>query len=283
MSRRSWTIGALVAFSIVPPSDAAAQTPIPVLATRAVEAQPAAGGLYLAWIEAPGVRSTRFNAYARLEGQPRFRLNAPGTQGFTTGGAIDGARLVYGQVKGRRPGDLMLFDLVTRTRSSPPTGVNTRRSHESGGSLSGDWLLFTRGTRATLTARIVLFNLATGEARQLDIARGKTIVGAGAVRGGYATWVKCRRPTRCDTYVYDIAAGVVYFVESRRADCRPGVAAIWRYPLGGTQTRLLSLPRGRDPSDLSPLVNADGSTTLFYDSIRCRTGASDILKLVLPG
>jgi len=302
--RRRWTIGlAAVVSALLAAPSAAAQTPIPVLATPALELQPAAGGPYFAWTEAPRAHPTRFNAYARSEGQRRFMLNARGTRGFTTGGAIDGTRLVYGQRPSTtKPGDLKLFDLVTRTRSNPPAGVNTRRNHEASGSLSGDWLLFFSETLSTSTERIVLFNLVTLEARQLDIARGRAYVQSGSVRGGYATWIKCPRSTRCNAYVYDIAtraklrvpnplrksqyaasitaAGVVYFAESRSVDCGSSLA-LWRYPLGGTRTKLLSLSRGYDVSDLSPLVNVNGSTTLFYDRFRCRTGASDIFKLAL--
>jgi hypothetical protein len=287
---------------------AVAQQPSPVLATPASEMSPAAGGSYLAWTQGRTARPARFNAYAKREGQPKFRLNAPDTHGFTTGGAIDGTMLVYGQRPSlRKPGDLKLFNLLTRTRTDPPAGVNTRRNHEAIGSLSGEWLLFYRETLPTAieqSARIMLFNLVTREVRQLDIALGRTAVQPGAVRGNYATWIRCARPTRCNAYAYNIvtraklrvpnplrraqyavsitAAGVVYFAESKSINCGSALG-LWRYPLGGTRTKLLSLPRGRDVSDLSPLVNTDGSTTLFYDRFRCRTDTSDIFKVVLGG
>jgi hypothetical protein len=90
-------------------------------------------------------------------------------------------------------------------------------------------------------------------------------------------------PLRRSQYaVSTTAAGVVYFAESRSIDCGSALG-LWRYPLGGTRTKLLSLPRGRDVSELSPLLNPDGSTTLFYDEFQCRTLTSDIFKLSLGG
>jgi hypothetical protein len=294
---------AAVALALVGASGASAQTPSPVLSTGASEFQPSASPGYLAWAEAPKTHPDRVNAYARPNGQPRIRMNAPGTYGFTTGGAIDGTTAVYGErLDAMQPGDLKFFDLVTGRRTDPPPGVNTTRYHEWGGSLAGDWLLFDRETISTSTERIVLFNLRTRQAKQLDIARGRAYAQAGSVRGNYAVWIKCSRSTRCNTYVHDISAGttqavpnpahkaqyaasvtsggVVYFAESSSVACGSGLA-LWRYPLGGVRTKVLSLGKGRDVSETSPLVNPDGSTTLFYDRYACRTGRADIFKVDL--
>ena len=60
-------------------------------------------------------------------------MNAAGTEGRP--GGISGKTLVYQQWRGRRS-DIALLDLITRKRSKPPKGVNTRQS-ESRPSLSG--------------------------------------------------------------------------------------------------------------------------------------------------
>jgi hypothetical protein len=282
-------------------SASAAQTPVPVLATAAIESQPAAAAGWLAWSESPRTRPTQVSVYARATGQPRLRLNAPGTIAFTTGGAIDGTNVVYSErLDLDQPGDLRFFDLGTGARTDPPAGVNTARAHEWGGARSGDWLLFERETIATSTERIILFNLRTGQAKQLDVTSGRAYAQTGGMRGNYATWIRCSRQTRCTTYVHDIAAGttvavpnpskraqyaasvtatgVVYFAESRDINCGANVA-LWRYPVGGTRTKLLSIARGRDVSEMSALRNPDGSTSLFFDRYVCRTGAADILRL----
>ena len=286
---------------LVGASPAAAATPIPVLHSRASELQPAVATGLLAWTQAPSAHPNRYAAYARSDGKHRFRLNPRGTLGFTASGAIDGMTIVYQQRRSfNGPGNMKLFDLATHKRRDPPPGVNTRR-HEKGGALFGDWLLFTR--ESSSRDQVILFNLVTREARQLDVARGNASFGSGgSLRGSYAAWAKCRRPSRCQTYVYDIAsraklrvpnprhrsqyavsvtsAGVVYFAESRNINCGREVG-LWRYPLGGARTRLLSLSGGHDLSTTSPVVDSSGTTSLFYDRFVCRTNRSDVFKLKL--
>jgi hypothetical protein len=280
---------------------AASQSPTPALKTAGDEREPAVDGSYLAWTEAPRAHPDRFRAYARKGGKPRFRVNRRGTVGFTWGGAIDGKRLVYGQARNARAqSDLKFFDLASRKRTGPPAGVNTARI-ENGASLSGDWLLFRREKRARSSFRIILFNPVTKEAITLDAAHLRRYAQPGNVGGNYATWIRCRRFTFCTTFVYDIAAGtrsrvpnpshraqyaasitaggVVYFAESDGGNCGAHIA-LWRYPLGETRTKLISLPRDRDPLVTSPLVAA-GGTTLFFDGINCRTSRGDIFKLPL--
>ena len=286
-----------------------AATPVPVLTTRANETQPAAGGPYLAWTESSRAHPLRADAYARRAGQPRFKLNPHGTVGFTSAGAIDGTRIVYQQRSSPySTGVLKFFDLATRKRSKAPPGVNTP-GEQCCASLSGRWLLFERGTvqgfrHGRPPQRVILFDLVTMRARQLDVAPKRGFVEPGTVRGNYASWGKCL-PGGCHGYVYNIATGktvripspsqrpeyalavtangIVYFAESKNSDCGSD-ATLWRYPLGGARNRLLSFPHGIDVSTVDPFVNTDGSTTLLYDRIRCKPVESDIFKLSLgPG
>ena len=295
-------LASVVALGVVASAHAA---PVPVRATRAVEQQPAAGIAFFAWTQEPRPSSGRETVYATPAGQPRFRVSTLGARAFTASGAIDdvtGRTLVYGERPRSRPdgpGDLWFFDLATRVRSSPPAGVNTSR-HEWGASLSGQWLLFARSTFSTSREEIMLWNVATGQAIRLDVTRGNKYAQPGSVRGNYATWIKCPTFAHCNAYVYDIArgtkhavpnplgrsqyavsvtaAGAVYFTESRNINCGRG-AALWRYQLGGARTRLLPFRRGRDVAVTSPVVNPDGSTSLFYDRFVCRTATSDIFRL----
>ena len=109
-----------------------------------------------------GIRITTTSSARPFEGGESFRVNATGTNGAN--GSIDDGVLVYQQFK-RGRSDLKFFDLEGRSRTSPPSGVNTD-NWEYWPSLSDAWLLFARlydnGVR-----RLVLFDLASGDSRIL--------------------------------------------------------------------------------------------------------------------
>jgi hypothetical protein len=182
--------------------------------------------------------------------------------------------------------------------------VNTRR-HESLPSKSDDWLLFRRSRKPFFsTQRIILRNLDTDEQRLLASGDGGTKwAQPGDVSGNYATWLKCRRLDYCNVYLYDIAAGTsqrvpngrrlamfadsvtsdgtVYFGQSGNINCGRNVA-IYSYPIGGPKTRLASLGRRHDTAKTSPVVNDDGSISVFYDRVHCRTDARDVYRVDIP-
>jgi Tol biopolymer transport system component len=294
-------IGAVVVAAVSTPAASAA--PTPVLASRANELQPAGAPGVLAWSQSSRLRPNLFSVFVRFDGQPRFRVNPRGTVAITSSGAIDGTTLVYSQRRRRAAtSDLRFYDLAARTFVSVPAGVNTRR-HEWGASLSEEWLHFARSTFSTSTERIMLHNTVTHEERQLGATSGRRYAQPGDVSGNFVAWTKCPRFSRCQTYVYDIAAGTtiavpnplgrsqyaasvtadgtVYFVESTNIDCGRGVR-LWRYPLGGAREPLLGFRRGRDVAVTSPVDNPDGTTTVFFDRFVCRTGAADIYRLIVP-
>ncbi|MGA9160256.1 MAG: hypothetical protein WB297_05255, partial [Actinomycetota bacterium] len=123
-------------------SDARAATPELLLGRNKVgEYQPVRGDTYLAWQQNTRQHPSHYDVFARpMAGGEKFKVNARQTQGAN--GGIDGDTLVYQQFKGKRS-DLKFFDLGTRTRTSPPAGVNTDQ-WEYWPSFSGDWLLFAR-------------------------------------------------------------------------------------------------------------------------------------------
>jgi hypothetical protein len=207
---------------------------------------------------------------------------------------------VYQEVRGRQS-NLVLYDLAGRRRSAPPAGVNTRH-WEWHPTLSGDWLLFGRQSTAARADLVLLRNLATGETRRIArLRRGRrTLAEPGQVAGNYAVWFRCT--PRCNVCRYDIAAGTtkripnpnarqqydpsvtgdgtVYFLRSGRG-CGTSVRLV-RYPVGGPSRALAPLRAGRDSSHTYALANGDGTTTVLFDRVRCRTGARDIFEVVDP-
>jgi hypothetical protein len=283
-------------------SVALAVTPVGVRTTGLTELEPAAAPGYFAWSQNSNARPNHFDVFVKPHGASRIRVNPHHTTASIYGGAIDGTTLVFSQWRrGERNADLKFFDLLTHERSTP-SGVNTRKSEE-GASLSGDWVLFRRGTRSSITERIILRNLVTQEQRVLDVAAGPYAQPAN-VAGNYAVWFRCYGVTRCRTFLYDIGAetatklsnpnrraqyapavtadGTVYLVEAKNAICRDVRSRVFRYPLGQPRERILTMPHNRDPAIMSALVHGGGSTTLYFDRYNCRRFTSDIYKVNLP-
>lgn len=266
-----------------------------VRTTRAQEARPSADADHLAWTQVARRAATLF---LKPRGEPRKRVNRPRTNGYS--GGFEGGTFVYQETRGRRS-DLQLYDLATGGRSAPPAGVNTR-NWEWHPTISGDWLLFARAHLSGRADLVVLRNLVTGETRVLDRLRWRrgTVAEAGQVNGNYAVWFRCT--PACDVFRHDIAAGTttrignpgrrqqydpsvtsdgtVYFVQSGRG-CGTSVRLV-RQPLAGPRRALASLGGGRDSAHTYALENANGTTTVFFDRVRCSTGAWDVLKVIDP-
>jgi hypothetical protein len=118
---------------------------------------------------------------------------------------IDETALVFTQrPRPEAPGNVRLYDLVGRTASNPPAGVNTKRYSEAGGKLLGNTLLFARYSRSA--NKIFLFDLVNHERKLLDSISRPDYAQTGDVDGGLATWIRCRRFAHCQTFVYDLAA-----------------------------------------------------------------------------
>jgi hypothetical protein len=266
-----------------------------VRTTRAQEARPSADADHLAWTQLTRRAATLF---IKPGGGARERVNRPRTNGYS--GGFEGGTFVYQESRGRRS-DLQLYDLASGDRSAPPAGVNTR-NWEWHPTISGEWLLFARAHLSERADLIVLRNLVTGETRVLDRLRWRrgTVAEAGQVNGNYAVWYRCT--PACDVFRYDIAAetttrignpgrrqqydpsvtsdGTVYFVQSGRG-CGKSVRLV-RQPLEGPRRALASLGGGRDSFHTYALENANGTTTVYFDRVRCSTGAWDVLKVIDP-
>ena len=277
--------------------DASTFPQIAVRTTRAQEALPSADGGHIAWSQATR-RRPRYVLYMQRPGERRVTVNRPRTQGFS--GGFDGETFVYQETRGGGS-NLQFYDLAGSGRSNPPAGVNTRQ-WEWHPTLSGNWLLFGRQDTGARVDLVLLRNLATGTTRRLGSLRWgrRTVAEPGQVNGNYAVWYRCT--PACDVFLYDIAArtttripnpdrrqqydpsvtsdGTVYFVRSGRG-CGTSVRLV-RRPLGGPSRALAALALRSDSFHTYALENENGTTTVFYDRVRCSTGAFDVLKLIDP-
>ena len=277
--------------------DGAAFPQLGVRTTGAQEATPSADAEHLAWSQATR-RSPLWTLYVQRAGEQRVRVNRPRTHGFS--GGFEGGTFVYQEARGRQS-NLVLYDLAGGGRSAPPAGVNTRH-WEWHPTVSGEWLLFGRQSYAARADLVLLRNLVTGESRQLGRLAwgGRTIAEPGQVSGNYAVWFRCT--PACNVFLHDIAAGTttripnptggnsttprsrddgtVYFLRSGRG-CGTSVRLV-RHPLGGHSRVLASLGAGRDSGHTYALGNDDGTTTVFFDRVRCSTRARDIVKVIDP-
>jgi hypothetical protein len=292
-------LGTVILFEL--PSASAAPPPTGVKTTGRAEIQPAAGQDAFAWSEDSRRRPFRFDLFVKPDSSPRFKVNPRGTQAFA--GNIEGSTVVYHQRSRRRKSDIKFPDLVTRARSEPP-GVNTKGNFESQGSLSGDWLLFWRQRRSTNSEqKILLRNLVTEEQRLLATGRSpREWTQPGRVSGNFATYTKCRNPSFCNTFRYDIEAnettkipnprrkvlaaasvapdGTIYFAAGDASIFKcEGRTSLWRFTPEGEKVRIASLGPV-SVSITSPRTNQDGSTTIFFDAWRRRCRTSDILKVI---
>jgi Tol biopolymer transport system component len=273
---------------------------LPLIAVRtsnADEVAPAADADHLAWSQSTR-QSLRSALYLQSPGQPRAKVNGSGTNGFS--GGFDGDTFVYQQVR-RQQSNLYVHDLAGGGSPALPAGVNTPQ-WEWHPTISGDWLLFGRQVRSGRVDLVLLRNLVTGETRELRRLRWgrRTLAAPGQVNGNYAVWFRCT--PACDVFLHDIAAetttrvpnpsrnqqyspsvtsdGTVYFAQSGRG-CGASVRLV-RQPLTGSSKVLASLGSGRDSFQTYALENGDGTTSVFFDRMRCSNNTWDVLKLVDP-
>ena len=297
---------ALGAGSIVAAVALAASTPIAVKTTPRNEVGPSAGADWLSWSKSRGRKTSPFDLFAQHAADPAFRVNPKGTQAY--GGGIDGTRLLYQLIRGRFAtlSDLRLFDLQARKLTKLPAGINTK-NWECCGTISGDWILFSRG-RAYSTARqlVLLRNLVTGEQRVLDTLRNRNgLISAGQLNGNFAVWGRCNPYPQCTVFRYDLSTatatalptipdkvpyspsvnpqGTVYYLRSIRG-CGKSVELV-KQRLVGLPEVVAALPQGRDgevtyaytlpPDPSSP----DVTTQVYFDTVVCRRQTWNIYRV----
>lgn len=264
---------------------------------------PAAGNTgtedVLAWARNRSGHPNLYDAWVRVGTSAAIKLNTAG-QGYM--GGIDYPTVIYQQTRNGRS-NLFLYDLSDGSRPPTPTGVNTVK-WEWHPTISGDWLLFGRDDNASPTRRVILHNMTTSEERVLaSVTRRTRYLVPGQVNGNWATYTRCA-PV-CNVIRYDIAArtkktlgkpatavpreqygasvsadGTVYLARSGRTCGSRGIRLV-RYgaldPAIGTVVARLA--NGFDLFFSFIRDNADGSTDVFYDRVRCANGRWDVYKI----
>jgi hypothetical protein len=288
---------------------AGAATPDQVLDEPGVfEGPSSASDGYLVWSANSAAKPRRFNSYVMAGVGSPVRINPQGTQSHTA--SIDGTDIVYEEhASPGADGDLWFYDAMTAVRSAVPDGVNTP-NEEYRPTLSGDWLLFTRDDLGRVPFRdarvkVILFDLSAGTGTVLKSlpARGHYLV-SDQVNGDWATFESCRFRRGeffdCQVFLYEISVdtltevanpgvqqyagavsddGTVYLTRTRNRDhwnCGSHTKLVRMD--GGNGTVIATLPDGRDALTTFALDETGGSTTLYFDRLRCRNGESGIYR-----
>jgi hypothetical protein len=302
--KRAFLLGALAAGAIATATALGDIAPVPVKTTSRSEASPAVGIAWFAWAKSRSPGVAPYDVWAQHGTDPAFKVNAKNTQGYP--GGIDNGRLVYQQITDVDVSDLRLYDLTGRRNIQLPKNVNTKR-WECCASLSGDWLLFSRGSPGTRQLQLVLLrNLVTNQERILDHLRNPTgILSSGQLNGNFAVWARCNPYPRCKIVRYEIAAckttglavpsgkvvygpsvapnGTVYFLQSKPG-CGKSVSLV-KQKLDGTTSVLLGFPPKVDTEvtyAYSPPQMGPGqpvTTQVFFDRASCATRRSDIYRI----
>lgn len=283
-----------------------AAAPVPVKTGPKNEVGPAAGDDWFAWSQSRQRDTSPFDLYAQHTGDPAFKVNPRNTQAYA--GGIDGTTLVYQLIRGplASRSDLRLYDLTARHGLPVPSGINTSK-WECCGTMSGGWLLFSRGEVYSRNTQLVLLrNLTTGEQRVLDTLKNRNgLLSAGQLNGTFAVWARCDPYPRCKVFRYDLSTatatalpvpagkvayspsvderGTVYYGLSNKG-CGKTVQLVRQPVVGGSEV-LTSVPQGQDldvsyAHTLPAKPPGDIVTTrVYYDVVRCKSHRWDIYSV----
>jgi hypothetical protein len=266
-----------------------------------MERYPAANDDYVAWSQ---IQRRKQNVFVQPRGQAPFRVNPEGVRGAT--GGIDGDLLIYQEFAPRKnKSDLKVMDLTTKTRASPPAGINTRR-WEYWPDINGDHILFGRlfgnGDR-----QIILFDQTTETSTVLARTTGwNSMLTPGKVSGDYVAWDRRRyrrdRLVDCEVFVRNLATDTTTQIPNPGNRCQFGISvsedgtayygrsgygcgqssAVMLYLPGGPASIVVGFPQGRDISETYVFTAADNSDHVFYDPGSCSRPRQDIFQVVIP-
>jgi hypothetical protein len=244
------------------------------------------------WTSNSADHPNAYNAYGRMNGSARFRINPAGTRGYAGTLLDDTSQAIYQKIDGASS-NIYLYDLSTQTQSSPGAGVNSDL-WEWQPAVSDGFVLFGRNSFRTKTSpwKVILYDRTALTSTVLDSVTNRCrCIYPGQVTDQYATWTKCTGI--CQVWVYSIAGeakvkapnpssqyqyypgvssespGDIYFVGA--SDCGSNTQILHWNPLGkGDPTVVSTLPNGFNVSvSLRVTDDAGGHQDLYFDRQVC--------------
>ena len=277
---------------------APAHAAVGVRTTRAIEFAASAAPGVLTWTQAPRSRPNAFRALAKIGSRSPVRLNARGTRGFVSSGAVDepGNRIAYWQHRGTK-GNIKIFNVDSGRRRS--VFVNTA-AHEWGASVSGKRLLFARG-RYGAPMRLYVANLQTRNVRRVARVDSGIFLEPGDLSGRWVTWTRCAGFRNCSIIRLNVRtgnrkvlgnprdrsqfgasvlpSGQVFYGESRNYDTCASALRLFKARRQGGRAHLDTLPSGTSIGGTSVRRVSSSRVHVYYDRYRCSTGAWDIYRI----
>lgn len=284
------------------PTPSPSETPappvlVPVEETRGFETDISVAGEARAWTFAPRRALGKVRVMFRAPTGRKHRVSKNGWLAWA--GAMHGNKLVYQQRRRARSfnSEIRLYNTTRRSHRRLPDSVNSR-NFEWAPVIFRRWLAFTRVAPLRSGAERSLLILTDLRSGKRDVIESRQDTGnsirAGQLSGRYLSWERCThlcevltydrstgrkvwmpKPRNVDGDVNHYAAsvtpeGTTYFARSGRG-CGENVSVFHR-PVGGPVEKTFDMPSGSDLDGTWAERRADGSTRLFLDVVRCRSG-----------
>jgi hypothetical protein len=247
---------------------------------------------WVMWSSNTTQRPDHYDTLARPTSGAPFRVNASGTEGLSGGLSGNTSQAIYQQTDGTSS-DLFLYDLSTKTRRNPPTGINTNL-WEWSPSISPGYTLFGRNSFRSRSSpwKVILYKRATGVSKLLMSVENRCeCIFPGQVTDQYATWTKCSL-TVCQSWYYTIATGVaaripnplsqqtyypavaptsgnIYFGRSNSGCGVSTKIYRWNPATPGTTVLVSSLADGHDLSTSSLANRSGGHDDVYIAELLC--------------
>jgi hypothetical protein len=232
-----------------------------------------------------------YNAYGRMNGSARFRINPAGTRGFAGTLLDDTSTAIYQKIDGASS-NVYLYDLKTKTQTSPGAGVNSDL-WEWHAAVSDGFVLFGRNNfrRPDSPWKVMLYDRTAHTFKVLDSVTYRCgCIYPGQVTDQYATWTKCTGT--CQVWVYDIGSdskakapnpssqfqyypgvsgdtGDIYFVGATNCGSNTQILR-WNPTQKGNPTLVYTLPNGFNVSvSLRVTDDTGGHQDLYFDRQTC--------------